>query len=62
MQPSWGRVIAIGMVLGIVAGAVVWYLERFEVAKLHAEVGKYLADHDALREWLTKGRAPDGDG
>ena len=55
---SWSRVIVVGLVLGVTAALVVWYLERFEVAKLHGEVGAYLDNYDRFREWLaTHGQA-----
>jgi hypothetical protein len=54
---SWredlARIIMVGAVLGITAGAVVWFLERFESDRLHEEVARYLRDYDAFNEWLA---------
>lgn len=50
-EVTWPKVIAIGLVLGLMAGAVVWYLERFEVGRLHTEIREYLGHHDAFLRW-----------
>lgn len=48
------RVLVMAAVLGIVAAAVVWYLERFESRRLHAEVRQYLSRYDEFRAWLAR--------
>lgn len=47
------KVILTGLALGITAGAVVWFLERFETARLHEEVRDYLTNYDKWREWMA---------
>lgn len=55
---SWPKAVAVAIMLGLVAGAVVWYLERFEVARLHTEISGYLSRYDEFRNW----EASHGDG
>lgn len=53
------RILLAGVALGITAGAVVWFLERFEIEKLHHEVNEYLDRQDQFRAWLADhGQAP----
>lgn len=40
-----------GVIFGLVAALVVWYLERFELNKLHGEINNYLSKRDAFTEW-----------
>jgi hypothetical protein len=47
------QVILIGVLLGITAACIVWYLERFEMRQLHAEVQRYLGLSDEFRDWLS---------
>lgn len=56
---STRQVIAVGVLLGVTAALVVWWLERFEVGRtlegfdrLHHEVAEYLANQDKFRDWL----------
>lgn len=46
--------VIIGLVLGVVCACIVWYLERFESNRLHAEVREYLTKYDEFSEWLSK--------
>lgn len=48
---TWKQTLTFALVLGFTAAAVVWYLERFEVAKLHTELSEYLANHDRFKKW-----------
>lgn len=48
-----------GVVLGVVAALVVWWLERFEVNRLHVQVADYLRDHAAFEQWRRE-RGTDG--
>lgn len=48
------QVVLAAAVLGLVAGAVVWYLERFELNRLHGEVRDYLGNYDAFRDFLRQ--------
>lgn len=43
-----------GVILGVVCAGIVWYLERFEAKKLHAEMAEYLERHDQFKEFLAK--------
>ena len=47
------KILLTGLVLGIVAASVVWFLERFEGKRLHNEVREYLERYDEFRAWLT---------
>jgi hypothetical protein len=49
---TFRQAIVIGVVLGVVAAAVVWYLERFESNRLFAEMRDYMSRQDKFREWL----------
>lgn len=46
-----GRILVAGAALGLVAGAVVWFLERFESDRLHVQVREYLEKYDAFKAW-----------
>jgi len=46
------QAIVFGLVFGIVAACIVWYLERFELNRLHGEVRSYLNNQDAFNEFL----------
>jgi len=46
--------IIIGVVFGLVAACVVWYLERFELNRLHGEMKEYLERHRAFDDYLKK--------
>jgi predicted MFS family arabinose efflux permease len=48
---SWRQAFAFAVVLGLVAAGAVWFLERFEVAKLHGEVSSYLERYDRFKLW-----------
>lgn len=48
---SWKQAFAFAVVLGLVAAGAVWFLERFEVAKLHGEVASYLERYDRFKLW-----------
>jgi len=41
-----------GVVFGLIAAGVVWYLERFELNRLHGEVRGYLRNYDSFQEFL----------
>jgi hypothetical protein len=51
---NYRQVILIGLLLGVTAALVVWWLERFEADRLHGEVRTYLERYDEFRDWLTK--------
>ena len=56
---SWKQVVATAVLLGVVAAGVVWYLERFEVARMHEEMRGYLERHDAFQSFLKERPAND---
>lgn len=47
--------LAVAVVFGVVAAAVVWYLERFETERMFRELRSYLAKYDAFREYEARG-------
>lgn len=51
---NYRQVIATGLILGLTAAVVVWFLERFESQRLHGEVRSYLTNYDAFREWVER--------
>jgi len=48
------QALIIAIVFGLVAAAVVWWLERFEINKFHGEVQDYLQNQGAFRQWLNE--------
>lgn len=48
------HVILTGVVMGVTAAAIVWWLERFESDRLHREVRSYLGRYDEFRDWLEQ--------
>lgn len=46
--------IVFGIIFGLVAAAVVWYLERFELNRLHGEVKQYLDKRDGFEAYLRE--------
>jgi len=48
------QALIIAVVFGVVAAAVVWWLERFEINKFHGEVQEYMRHYSAFQEWLEK--------
>lgn len=48
------QALIIAVVFGLVAAAVVWWLERFEINKFHGEVQDYLQNQGAFRQWLNE--------
>lgn len=61
MPDDLPKILLTGLVLGFTAAVVVWYLERFEMNRLHAEVANYLERYDEFKEWLAT-RPPDTSG
>lgn len=67
METVKGReLVVVGVVLGLVCASVVWWLERFELAKIREEIRDgiaseaetYLSRYDEFRRWLHEhGRA-----
>lgn len=51
---SLKQAVIFGVAFGLTAALVVWYLERFEVNKLHSEVRQYLANTDGFQEFLKE--------
>lgn len=48
---TFKQAIVFGIVFGLIAAGVVWYLERFELNRLHGEINDYLSKRDAFTEW-----------
>lgn len=48
---TWKQTVAVAVIIGCVAAGIVWFLERFEVERLHGEVGSYLEKMDRFRAW-----------
>jgi hypothetical protein len=46
--------ITIGVIFGIVAAAVVWWLERFEINKFHGEVHRYMKHQSEFTDFLKE--------
>ncbi len=51
LPPAVKTALITGATLGVVAALVVWFLERFELNRLHGDVRHYLENHDAFRAW-----------
>lgn len=51
LENPWVGTVATGVVLGVVCALVVWWLERFEVTRLHGEIRTYLDRMDAFERW-----------
>lgn len=47
------QTIVVGLILGVTCALVVWYLERFETNRLHADIREYLENVDSFRDWLA---------
>lgn len=48
---TWRQAFAFAVVMGLVAAGAVWFLERFQVDRLHGEITSYLERHDKFRAW-----------
>lgn len=51
---SLKQAVVFGVVFGLVAAMVVWYLERFELNRLHGEVREYLGNRDKFEDFLRE--------
>jgi len=51
---NYRQTILCAVILGVVAAAVVWYLERFEVEKMHNQVSQYLSHQADFKKYLTE--------
>ncbi len=58
---TWKQTIVAAIVLGAVAGLVVMWLERFEVAKMHDGFRDMLKNHDEFRKLYPEPSDVDGD-
>lgn len=54
LPDSVRNAIVAGMILGVVAACVVWFLERFEVARMHEQIREHLERHDAFGDFLRQ--------
>lgn len=51
------QVVVFGVIVVVGCAALVWWLEKFEVGKLHREIGDYLNKYDEFRDYLDQRRA-----
>lgn len=51
---SLKQAIIFGIIFGTVAALVVWYLERFELNRLHGEVREYLDKRGEFADYLRE--------
>lgn len=54
IRVNWRQVAVTAIVLGVVAGMVVWYLERFESNRLMGEIHDYLGKRELFDQWLRE--------
>lgn len=45
------QAIMTGVILGVIAGVVVWYLERFETQRMFEQIDDVLRAHAAFDDW-----------
>jgi hypothetical protein len=57
--PEYRPAIVAGVILGVVAALVVWYLERFETKRVVAEAENLLKRHAAFDDYLRERGAGD---
>lgn len=60
MTPTIRNAIISGILLGVVAGLVVWYLERFEMERMFAEINATLGKHADFDDYLKERGEFDG--
>lgn len=46
--------VLVGVVLGLTAGIVVWWLRRFELEHAFAQMGDFLEKRDEFNQWLRE--------
>lgn len=51
---TFRHAIVTGIMLGIVAGLVVWYLERFQTDRMFSDMRDYMEKRDDFRAWLQR--------
>ena len=54
MEASVRNAVISGVLLGIIAGLVVWYLERFEMERMFAEINATLGKHAEFDDFLKE--------
>lgn len=47
--------------IAVFCAAIVWWLERYETARMHDEIGTYLHRYSEFREWLASKGETDGE-
>lgn len=57
VPPEYRPALAAGVILGVVAALVVWYLERFETQRVWREAEEFLKNHALFDEWLRTRRS-----
>lgn len=48
------QAVIFGVIFGTVAAALVWYLERFELNRLHGEINHYLSNRAEFEQYLQE--------
>lgn len=51
---SWRQAVVFACVMGLIAAAAVWALERDQIGRLHGEVLDYLEKHDRFKAWESE--------
>jgi hypothetical protein len=54
IPPEFRNAVVSGVVLGVVAALVVWWLERFELKRGISEVENYLRKHSDFQSYLRE--------
>jgi len=60
MSPTIRNAVLSGIVLGVIAGLVVWYLERYETTRMFAEIEASLGRHAQFEDYLKEKGEWDG--
>lgn len=56
------QLIVTSVLVGVVAAAVVWFLERYQAELLAMKFQQVLRSHDAFNEWLRQQQEGRGSG
>jgi type II secretory pathway pseudopilin PulG len=56
---TWKSTLIAAIVMGLLAAALVWWLERFSTDRLVSEMQRYLRNHDQFRAEYPEQGEPD---